>query len=147
MGLFHSTSNKPASTSTTAPVYGIKPTESKKIFTVASFSSSKPKPKIFVGAAFFNTGKKPKSMYKKTHTVKPSNRSTSSQIKCQTVQKSKQLSSQTSAAVIKEQGSATVRHLQNYRPQQFMFSVCICFLDHNPCVYQIVVQAVCKTWK
>lgn len=111
-GLFHSTSNKPASTSTTAPVYGTKPTESKKIFTFASFSSSKPKPKIFVGAAFFNTGKKPKSMFKKTLTVKSSNRSTSSQI-CQTVQKSKQLSSQTSVAVIKEQGSKTVRNLQD----------------------------------
>ncbi|XP_056873255.1 N-acetyltransferase ESCO2 isoform X1 [Takifugu flavidus] len=101
-------SDKPASTSTIAPVYGTNPTESKKIFTFASFSSSKPKPKIFVGAAFFNTGKKPKSMYKKTHTLKSSNRSTSSQIKCQTVQKSKQLSSHTSVAVIKQQGSKTI---------------------------------------
>lgn len=31
-----------------------------------SFSSLKPKPKIFVGAAFFNTGKKPTSMYKRS---------------------------------------------------------------------------------
>lgn len=112
-GLFHSTSEKPASTSTTAPAYGPKPTESKKIFTFASFSSSKPKPKIFVGAAFFNTGKKPKSMYKKTHTVKSSNRSTSSQIKCRTVQKSQQLSSQASAAGITQQGSKTVCKLQD----------------------------------
>ncbi|XP_028295304.1 N-acetyltransferase ESCO2 [Gouania willdenowi] len=40
-------------------------TEPKKSITV-SFSSVKPKPKIFVGAAFFSTAKKPTSMYKKT---------------------------------------------------------------------------------
>lgn len=46
--------------------------ETKKSITI-SFSSLKPKPKIFVGAAFFGTGKKPTSMYKKT-TSKSSNR-------------------------------------------------------------------------
>uniref|UniRef100_A0A3Q0RNG9 Establishment of sister chromatid cohesion N-acetyltransferase 2 n=1 Tax=Amphilophus citrinellus TaxID=61819 RepID=A0A3Q0RNG9_AMPCI len=38
---------------------------SKSTITI-TFSSLKPKPKIFVGAAFFGTGKKPTSMYKKT---------------------------------------------------------------------------------
>nr|XP_046229062.1 N-acetyltransferase ESCO2 isoform X2 [Scatophagus argus] len=42
-----------------------KPAESKKVISI-SFSSLKPKPKIFVGAAFFGTGKKPTSMYKKS---------------------------------------------------------------------------------
>uniref|UniRef100_A0A8C6UKT5 Establishment of sister chromatid cohesion N-acetyltransferase 2 n=1 Tax=Neogobius melanostomus TaxID=47308 RepID=A0A8C6UKT5_9GOBI len=41
------------------------PPDTKKSITI-SFSSLKPKPKIFVGAAFFGTGKKPTSMYKKT---------------------------------------------------------------------------------
>ncbi|XP_034018432.1 N-acetyltransferase ESCO2 [Thalassophryne amazonica] len=40
-------------------------TEPKKAITV-TFSSLKAKPKIFVGAAFFSTGKKPISMFKKT---------------------------------------------------------------------------------
>lgn len=43
----------------------VKPAESKKAITLI-FSSLKPKPKIFVGAAFFGTGKKPTSMYKKS---------------------------------------------------------------------------------
>nr|XP_043872302.1 N-acetyltransferase ESCO2 [Solea senegalensis] len=47
-------------TTVTKPV-----SESKKAITI-TFSSLKPKPKIFVGAAFFGTGKKPKSMYKKS---------------------------------------------------------------------------------
>uniref|UniRef100_A0A4W6DEI3 Establishment of sister chromatid cohesion N-acetyltransferase 2 n=1 Tax=Lates calcarifer TaxID=8187 RepID=A0A4W6DEI3_LATCA len=42
-----------------------KQAESKKAITI-TFSSLKPKPKIFVGAAFFSTGKKPTSMYKKS---------------------------------------------------------------------------------
>lgn len=41
------------------------PPEAKKSVTIA-FSSLKPKPKLFVGAAFFGTGKKPMSMYKKS---------------------------------------------------------------------------------
>ncbi|KAM9354210.1 N-acetyltransferase ESCO2 [Pholidichthys leucotaenia] len=48
----------------TAPA-ATKSSEVKKAITV-SFSSLKPKPKIFVGAAFFSTGKKPTSMYKKS---------------------------------------------------------------------------------
>ncbi|XP_033991623.1 N-acetyltransferase ESCO2 [Trematomus bernacchii] len=58
-------SANPASTTTSAPVSFPKPIELKKVFTI-TFSSLKPKPKIFVGAAFFGTGKKPKSMYKKS---------------------------------------------------------------------------------
>ncbi|XP_058468506.1 N-acetyltransferase ESCO2 isoform X2 [Solea solea] len=50
----------PPPTTVTKPV-----SESKKAITI-TFSSLKPKPKIFVGAAFFGTGKKPKSMYKKS---------------------------------------------------------------------------------
>ena len=42
----------------------IKPAEPKKGITL-TFSGVKPKPKIFVGAAFFSTGKRPTSMYKK----------------------------------------------------------------------------------
>lgn len=42
-----------------------KPTEAKRGITI-SFGSLKPKPKIFVGAAFFGTGKKPSSMYKRS---------------------------------------------------------------------------------
>ncbi|XP_008277227.1 N-acetyltransferase ESCO2 [Stegastes partitus] len=48
---------------TTAPASS-NPGEPKKAITI-TFSSLKPKPKIFVGAAFFSTGKKPTSMYKK----------------------------------------------------------------------------------
>ncbi|XP_042359387.1 N-acetyltransferase ESCO2 [Plectropomus leopardus] len=56
---------KPASATNTAPVSSTKPAEAKKAITI-TFSSLKPKPKIFVGAAFFGTGKKPTSMYKKS---------------------------------------------------------------------------------
>ncbi|XP_039980394.1 N-acetyltransferase ESCO2 [Xiphias gladius] len=56
---------KPASTKTAAPASSTKQAESKKAITI-TFSSLKPKPKIFVGAAFFGTGKKPTSMYKKS---------------------------------------------------------------------------------
>ncbi|XP_076612555.1 N-acetyltransferase ESCO2 [Chaetodon auriga] len=65
---------KPASTTSTAAggsggssssSSSVKPAESRKAIAV-SFSSLKPKPKIFVGAAFFSTGKKPTSMYKKS---------------------------------------------------------------------------------
>ncbi|TDH00668.1 hypothetical protein EPR50_G00190700 [Perca flavescens] len=56
---------KPASTTTAAPASSTKPAEAKKAITI-TFSSLKPKPKIFVGAAFFGTGKKPTSMYKKS---------------------------------------------------------------------------------
>ncbi|XP_033846456.1 N-acetyltransferase ESCO2 [Periophthalmus magnuspinnatus] len=48
------------------------PPETKKGITF-TFSSGKPKPKLFVGAAFFGTGKKPTSMYKKA-APKSSNR-------------------------------------------------------------------------
>ncbi|XP_029903468.1 N-acetyltransferase ESCO2 [Myripristis murdjan] len=54
---------KPASTSNATT--SAKPAEPKKGITI-TFSSLKPKPKIFVGAAFFGTGKKPTSMYKKS---------------------------------------------------------------------------------
>uniref|UniRef100_A0A673B398 Uncharacterized protein n=1 Tax=Sphaeramia orbicularis TaxID=375764 RepID=A0A673B398_9TELE len=54
---------KPAAPTTAAAPS--KSTESKKAITI-TFSSLKPKPKIFVGAAFFGTGKKPTSMYKKS---------------------------------------------------------------------------------
>uniref|UniRef100_A0A8C6KLY3 Establishment of sister chromatid cohesion N-acetyltransferase 2 n=1 Tax=Nothobranchius furzeri TaxID=105023 RepID=A0A8C6KLY3_NOTFU len=40
-----------------------KPEEAKGAFTI-TFSCLKPKPKLFVGAAFFGTGKKPTSVYK-----------------------------------------------------------------------------------
>ncbi|KAM9339269.1 N-acetyltransferase ESCO2 [Symphorus nematophorus] len=60
-----SVTDKPASTIPTAPASSAKPAESKRAITI-SFSSLKPKPKIFVGAAFFGTGKKPTSMYKKS---------------------------------------------------------------------------------
>ncbi|TKS76337.1 N-acetyltransferase ESCO2 [Collichthys lucidus] len=60
-----SVSAKPAPTTTKAPAASsTKPAEAKKAITI-SFSNLKPKPKIFVGAAFFGTGKKPTSMYKK----------------------------------------------------------------------------------
>nr|XP_057934056.1 N-acetyltransferase ESCO2 [Doryrhamphus excisus] len=49
----------------TSPAAASKPAEPKKAITV-TFSSLKPKPKIFVGAAFFSTAKKPTSMYKKS---------------------------------------------------------------------------------
>ncbi|XP_019963833.2 N-acetyltransferase ESCO2 [Paralichthys olivaceus] len=56
---------KPASATSAAPSGNSKLAESKKAITI-TFSSLKPKPKIFVGAAFFSTGKKPTSMYKKS---------------------------------------------------------------------------------
>ncbi|XP_031584656.1 N-acetyltransferase ESCO2 isoform X1 [Oreochromis aureus] len=59
-----SVATKPPHPPTVAPASN-KPTESKKAITI-TFSNLKPKPKIFVGAAFFGTGKKPTSMYKIT---------------------------------------------------------------------------------
>lgn len=56
---------KPAPTPPAPPATIVKPSESKKAITI-TFSSLKPKPKIFVGAAFFGTGKKATSMYKKS---------------------------------------------------------------------------------
>ncbi|XP_013877765.1 N-acetyltransferase ESCO2 [Austrofundulus limnaeus] len=56
--------NTSVSDKATASVSSSKPAEMKKAITI-SFSSLKPKPKIFVGAAFFGTGKKPVSMFKK----------------------------------------------------------------------------------
>nr|XP_020443242.1 N-acetyltransferase ESCO2 isoform X2 [Monopterus albus] len=73
----HSVSGKPASTTAAAPARITKPPDSKKAITI-TFSSLKPKPKIFVGAAFFGTGKKPASMYKKS-TPKSSTRPNSVQ--------------------------------------------------------------------
>ncbi|KAM8832516.1 N-acetyltransferase ESCO2 [Spinachia spinachia] len=55
----------PASSTTAASASVSKPAESRK-GTINTFGSLKPKPKIFVGAAFFSTGKKPTSMYKKS---------------------------------------------------------------------------------
>ncbi|KAM3602311.1 uncharacterized protein V6R79_001717 [Siganus canaliculatus] len=68
-----SVSSEPASAAASA--ISTKPVEPKKAITLSfsSFSSLKPKPKIFVGAAFFGTGKKPMSMYKKS-APKSSNR-------------------------------------------------------------------------
>ncbi|XP_028997401.1 N-acetyltransferase ESCO2 isoform X2 [Betta splendens] len=59
-----------------------KPADPKKVITI-TFSNLKPKPKIFVGAAFFGTGKKPSSMYKKS-TPKSSTRPASAQEKSKT---------------------------------------------------------------
>ncbi|XP_032442018.1 N-acetyltransferase ESCO2 isoform X2 [Xiphophorus hellerii] len=55
----------PTSSSSSSVPPNNKPAEAKKAITI-SFGSLKPKPKIFVGAAFFGTGKKPTSMYKKS---------------------------------------------------------------------------------
>ncbi|XP_054910112.1 N-acetyltransferase ESCO2 isoform X2 [Poeciliopsis prolifica] len=52
-------------TSSSSSVPPNKPAEAKKAITI-SFGSLKPKPKIFVGAAFFGTGKKLTSMYKRS---------------------------------------------------------------------------------
>lgn len=104
---FTSRSEKPASTSAAAPACSTKPAESKKTFTFNSFSSLKPKPKIFVGAAFFITGKKRTSLYKKT-TVKSSKGLTSAQKKSQAEQKAKQLPSRPPVPVIKQQIPAQV---------------------------------------
>ena len=46
------------------PTSSVKPTEPKNSLNII-FSSMKIKPKLFVGAAFFSTGKRPTSMYKK----------------------------------------------------------------------------------
>ena len=102
VGLFDLCSDKPASTSAAASACSTKPAESKKTFTFASFSSLKPKPKIFVGAAFFSTVKKPTSMYKKT-TVKSSNKMKPAQMK-------------PPVPVKKQQNPAEVCALQGYTP-------------------------------
>ncbi|CAL8317579.1 unnamed protein product [Merluccius merluccius] len=57
----------------------IKPAEPKKGITI-TFSGVKPKPKLFVGAAFFSTGKRPTSMYKKS-TPRPSTKTAPAQSK------------------------------------------------------------------
>ncbi|XP_059212437.1 N-acetyltransferase ESCO2 [Centropristis striata] len=62
---------KPATAPTTVPASSsMKLAEPKKAITI-TFSSLKPKPKIFVGAAFFATGKKPTSMFKKSAPKRP----------------------------------------------------------------------------
>ncbi|XP_008395508.1 N-acetyltransferase ESCO2 isoform X2 [Poecilia reticulata] len=58
-------SNPTSSCSSSSVPPNSKPAEAKKAITI-SFGSLKPKPKIFVGAAFFGTGKKPTSMYKRS---------------------------------------------------------------------------------
>ncbi|KAK7907570.1 hypothetical protein WMY93_016182 [Mugilogobius chulae] len=71
----YATSTNAVKVSTLNSSYSAKaavPSETKKGITF-TFSSGKPKPKIFVGAAFFGTGKKPTSMYKKS-APKSSNR-------------------------------------------------------------------------
>ncbi|XP_056284662.1 N-acetyltransferase ESCO2 isoform X2 [Pseudoliparis swirei] len=60
-----SVADKPASSTIAASARGNKLSESRKAITL-SFSGLKPKLKIFVGAAFFSTGKKPTSMFKKS---------------------------------------------------------------------------------
>ncbi|XP_070705662.1 N-acetyltransferase ESCO2 [Pempheris klunzingeri] len=98
---------KLAPTTTTAPASGAKPAESKKAITV-TFSSLKPKPKIFVGAAFFGTGKKPTSMYKKS-APKSSTRPASVPVRSKTVlpqtnsEKAKQQQQQPAAPVVNQQ--------------------------------------------
>lgn len=57
-----------------------KPAEPKKPV-VFTFSSTRPKPKVFVGAAFFYTGKKPSSMYKKSAALSSSSRPAGSNAK------------------------------------------------------------------
>lgn len=49
----------------------VKPAEPKKAITI-TFTGSKPRPKLFVGAAFFSTGKKPTSMKKRKSTPRSS---------------------------------------------------------------------------
>ncbi|KAM6915055.1 N-acetyltransferase ESCO2 [Xenentodon cancila] len=75
--LSNSTADKATPTNTSAPSSS-KPIESKNtiIFSVCR----KPRPNIYVGAAFFGTGKKPTSMYKKS-TSKSSSRDTSVPVK------------------------------------------------------------------
>lgn len=92
---------KPASSTTTASTSS-KPAESKKGITIG-FSTLKPKPRIFVGAAFFSTGKKPTSMYKKS-TSKTSARSAPAQGKSKAAlpQDKNEKSKQTSAPVMKQ---------------------------------------------
>ncbi|XP_014862330.1 PREDICTED: N-acetyltransferase ESCO2 isoform X2 [Poecilia mexicana] len=60
-----SAASNPTSSSSSSVPPNSKPAEAKKAITI-SFGSLKPKPKIFVGAAFFGTGKKPMSMYKRS---------------------------------------------------------------------------------
>ncbi|KAM9798271.1 LOW QUALITY PROTEIN: N-acetyltransferase ESCO2 [Neosynchiropus ocellatus] len=62
--LFSSQVHKPEPHSE-ADLVAPRPAEPRKAITF-SFTSLKPKPKIFVGAAFFSTGKKPTSMYKRS---------------------------------------------------------------------------------
>ncbi|XP_016889122.1 N-acetyltransferase ESCO2 isoform X3 [Cynoglossus semilaevis] len=59
------TTTTPAAAAAAAPTWFPKAMDTKKAITV-TFSSMKPRPKIFVGAAFFATGKKPRSIYKKS---------------------------------------------------------------------------------
>lgn len=113
--VINSHSDKPASTSAAAPACSTKPAESKTTFTFKIFSHLKPKPKIFVGAAFFITGKKSASMYKKP-TMKSSKGLNSAPIKSQTDHKAKQLSSKQLVPVIKQQNPAEVCTLQGYTP-------------------------------
>ncbi|XP_026173739.1 N-acetyltransferase ESCO2 [Mastacembelus armatus] len=92
-----------ASTTAAAPANRTKPAESKKSVTI-TFSSLKPKPKIFVGAAFFGTGKKLTSMYKKS-TPKSCPRPNSVQGKSQAAlpQMKSEKPKQTAAAMNKQQ--------------------------------------------
>lgn len=101
---------KPASATTAAPAASTKPAESKKAITI-TFSSLKPKPKIFVGAAFFSTGKKPTSMYKKS-APKSSTRTASGPVK------SKAVLPQTKSEKQQQLPPAPVMNQQQKHPQE-----------------------------
>nr|XP_020495588.1 N-acetyltransferase ESCO2 [Labrus bergylta]XP_029134303.1 N-acetyltransferase ESCO2 [Labrus bergylta] len=102
---------KPAASTTTVPASSSKQPESKKSITI-TFSSLKPKPKIFVGAAFFGTGKKPTSMYKKS-APKSSNRSASVPMKSKA-----KLPPQTKSEKPQLQKPAAMTNQQQKRPAE-----------------------------
>ncbi|KAM6964898.1 N-acetyltransferase ESCO2 [Aplochiton taeniatus] len=63
----------PKTLSAPGPATAAPPMEPKKAATMTfSCLKNKPRPKLFVGAAFFATGRKPSSMYKKVVPLKPS---------------------------------------------------------------------------
>uniref|UniRef100_A0A3P8SQC6 Establishment of sister chromatid cohesion N-acetyltransferase 2 n=1 Tax=Amphiprion percula TaxID=161767 RepID=A0A3P8SQC6_AMPPE len=108
---------------------GNKLRKSKKAITI-TFSSLKPKPKIFVGAAFFSTEKKPRSMYKKS-APKSSARPAS------VPGKSKKVLPQTKSEKPKQQ-VASVMNLQQKEPEKVSLYFCCLFTDQISCQQHIL---------
>ncbi|XP_029965965.1 N-acetyltransferase ESCO2 [Salarias fasciatus] len=112
---------KPTPSSSSAAPASSKPAEPKKPVAF-TFSSARPKPKVFVGAAFFSTGKKPSSMYKKSAPRSASATANRKAVAPPTKKKEQQQVAQTAAPQKKEDKPNTKQRVK-FGPTDWMDSV------------------------